>query len=465
MAALLWFCDFSSYPLTGPQLTVSFIPDTPPTGTPNSLRAVVLVSIIGIAAMAVLGWVIIKQFRDAQLRDAREIGSAYIQGILAPYAMEAVRDGRLSDQSITDLGSSVARAPTMRQFTARQIYSTTGDRWFNSNPDNVEADHNETNLEQALQGKTVASIEYPDPAATASTRTTAPFIEIYAPIFRPGSEDLIAVGEVYMAADLLLSDRKRFESVVYAAVGLATLGFLMGMLMVARQQSALIHALHKESAAARLNAELRQSAESAWRATSESNEALLNQLGAELHDGPIQMLSLLALVSSRTDTAASPVPLSAQTIAHDVLADLRRIAIGLILPELGGLGTRETVALAVQRHQGATGTDVALDIGSLPSQVDHQRKTCIYRIVQEGLNNAFRHGGGLGQSVTAKVENTVLRVTVRNSHGGGAGASGTPLTGLGLQGLRNRLRVHDGALDHRIDENGQFILTATLPLT
>ncbi len=430
-----------------------------------TFRIYVLVSLLGIMAMLALSGIIVKQFRDLQLRNAREIGSAYIQGILAPYAMEAVRDGRLSDQSITDLGSSVARAPTMRQFDARQIWSTGRDRWFNSGAVDPANDHDNTNLDTALRGRTVASIKYPESGADEDSQAQ---IEIYAPIFRPGTADLIAVGEVYMDAQPLLADRARFESVLFVTVGLATAGFLLAIFLFARQQRDLSKALAEESKAARLNDELRQSVETSWRTSSQSNEALLNQLGAELHDGPIQMLSLAALMAPPSEATAPQTQPSAQAIARDVLADLRRIAVGLILPELGSLTTLETIALAVNRHKDATGTEVVLDTRALPAVINDQRKICIYRVVQEGLNNAFRHGGGLQQSVTVHQNGGLLNIVVKNSNNGhqnGADtATRTRHSGLGIPGLRNRLKVFGGTLDAQANADGVFTLTATLPL-
>jgi signal transduction histidine kinase len=157
-----------------------------------------------------------------------------------------------------------------------------------------------------------------------------------------------------------------------------------------------------------------------------------------------------------------------QNIAQAVLADLRRISAGLSLPELGQLSVRETLLLATERHERATGTPVSVMFDHLPDRVDDQRKTCIYRIVQEGLNNAQRHGGGRGQRVSAGLVDGQLTLSVSDD---GPARDTTPAqiprgnhAGLGLDGLRNRLKVFGGALTTEVTATGGFVLRTTLPM-
>ncbi|MEU0650482.1 sensor histidine kinase [Streptomyces umbrinus] len=99
-----------------------------------------------------------------------------------------------------------------------------------------------------------------------------------------------------------------------------------------------------------------------------------------------------------------------------------------------------------------------------------------YRIVQEALTNAVRHGGR--EDLTVRVglwtADGALRVSVTDdgtgggvnggaNAGGGAGASdGTP--GFGLVGMRERARSVGGTLDAGPGPAEGFEVTATLPL-
>ncbi|MFJ9737017.1 sensor histidine kinase [Streptomyces sp. NPDC101166] len=96
-----------------------------------------------------------------------------------------------------------------------------------------------------------------------------------------------------------------------------------------------------------------------------------------------------------------------------------------------------------------------------------------YRIVQEALTNAVRHGGR--EDLTVRVglwtADGALRVRVRDDGtggdagpGGGAGPSdGTP--GFGLVGMRERARSVGGTLDAGPGPAEGFEVTATLPLS
>ncbi|WP_257028030.1 MULTISPECIES: histidine kinase [unclassified Streptomyces] len=96
-----------------------------------------------------------------------------------------------------------------------------------------------------------------------------------------------------------------------------------------------------------------------------------------------------------------------------------------------------------------------------------------YRIVQEALTNAVRHGGR--EDLTVRVglwtADGALRVSVRDDgtggddgSGGGAGRSdGTP--GFGLIGMRERARSVGGTLDAGPGPAEGFEVTATLPLS
>ena len=72
-----------------------------------------------------------------------------------------------------------------------------------------------------------------------------------------------------------------------------------------------------------------------------------------------------------------------------------------------------------------------------------QGKRRVYRFVQEGLSNAYRHAGGAGQKVECRAKPDTLRIAVSDTGGGftpDADAGGVSSQGgLGLAGLRDRI--------------------------
>ena len=110
----------------------------------------------------------------------------------------------------------------------------------------------------------------------------------------------------------------------------------------------------------------------------------------------------------------------------------------------------------------------------LPSGVD----ATAYRIIQEALTNALKHGDGVKAEVTVRYADHSLRVEVLNSGpsvltGGPMAPTrptrptadlGVPAQGRGLLGLRQRVAVFGGDLDARRRLGGGFRVRARIPL-
>ncbi len=80
-------------------------------------------------------------------------------------------------------------------------------------------------------------------------------------------------------------------------------------------------------------------------------------------------------------------------------------------------------------------------------------RICIYRFVQEALNNAWRHAGGVAQSVAQRIEAGQLVVEVSDEGSGFDPAAARP-EGLGLAGLRERVESLGGAFAIRSSPAG-----------
>ncbi|MFJ1589400.1 sensor histidine kinase [Kitasatospora albolonga] len=86
-----------------------------------------------------------------------------------------------------------------------------------------------------------------------------------------------------------------------------------------------------------------------------------------------------------------------------------------------------------------------------------------YRLVQEGLTNARKHAPGARVTVrVAGAPGAGLTVEVRSPLPVGVTASEIPGAGAGLTGLRERVELDGGSLEHGSRE-GAFVLRARLP--
>jgi signal transduction histidine kinase len=85
-----------------------------------------------------------------------------------------------------------------------------------------------------------------------------------------------------------------------------------------------------------------------------------------------------------------------------------------------------------------------------------------YRIVQEALTNTIKHAGLVPTHVTVSYEPDSLVLEVADEGGGPVGDGGG--AGQGLEGMRERVRLHGGELDaHPVAGRG-FVVRARIPV-
>ncbi|MGO9885719.1 MAG: sensor histidine kinase, partial [Solirubrobacteraceae bacterium] len=88
--------------------------------------------------------------------------------------------------------------------------------------------------------------------------------------------------------------------------------------------------------------------------------------------------------------------------------------------------------------------DLAFEAGQQKDRLDPELETGIYRIVQEALTNAVKHGDAQRAAVELVEHEHTLRVSVRDD---GTGFEPTAATnGFGLAGMRERVELLGGEL-------------------
>ena len=189
------------------------------------------------------------------------------------------------------------------------------------------------------------------------------------------------------------------------------------------------------------------------------------RIGQDLHDGLGQMLSGIALISSGLARKMRP---AAPDAAEDVeeIAGLvreadtyaRTLARSLVPVELaqGGLpGALERLADSARR---LFGLDVALTLGAGLDDLHIDVALHLYRIAQEAVSNAVRHGGAAHVTLSLTTDAHATRLTVADDGKGfapsaserpGPDRPGTdrPARGLGLRIMQHRARLIGASLE------------------
>jgi two-component system sensor histidine kinase UhpB len=106
--------------------------------------------------------------------------------------------------------------------------------------------------------------------------------------------------------------------------------------------------------------------------------------------------------------------------------------------------------------------DVQISAAISQTTYSEQIDNICFRIVQEALNNAMKHGAP--DSIEIVISSTTHDVVINIVDNGG-GVRSAPSHGFGLSGMRERIRAAGGSLDTGNRQDGLgFALTARLPL-
>jgi signal transduction histidine kinase len=192
----------------------------------------------------------------------------------------------------------------------------------------------------------------------------------------------------------------------------------------------------------------------------------------ELHDESLQsMAGLRVLLSTarRSESREDVDGLLARALDQidDTIAEMRRLIADLRPATLDELGLATAIEALVERMAWGKELEIALELelahesGRHATRLISQVEDTVYRLVQEALNNAARHGDIGGARV--EVEETEDSIRVRVSDDGCGFDPSIESGGFGLRGMRERLALAHGTLDVRSAPGEGTVVIAALP--
>jgi len=192
----------------------------------------------------------------------------------------------------------------------------------------------------------------------------------------------------------------------------------------------------------------------------------------ELHDETLQALGnlriLLSGASRKADATAKDDAIQrALAQLEDDIANLRGLITELRPAALDQLGLDPALQALIDRVR-ASGVDVDTDIdlgaehGSSAQRLTPELENAVYRIVQESLTNAVKHGSARRAVVEVADDEQRVRVSVRDD---GTGFDpDLKSDGFGLVGMHERVELLGGELAVVSAPGAGTTVTATLPL-
>jgi signal transduction histidine kinase len=203
-------------------------------------------------------------------------------------------------------------------------------------------------------------------------------------------------------------------------------------------------------------------------------EAERKHLARELHDQMIQdLLSLNYQLEEMAEKANKPVVLvdDIEDVRHQIrqmVEDLRQICGNLRPPTIDSFGLGAALQSYTREWQERTGIEVMLmleaNFGRLPEAIE----LSIFRIVQEGLNNVWKHAQA--SEVIVSLQPTSPRMLLISIADNGLGlvkdfnlASLSRNGHYGLLGISERVALMGGRLNFRNQPGGGLLLQVEIP--
>jgi signal transduction histidine kinase len=201
-------------------------------------------------------------------------------------------------------------------------------------------------------------------------------------------------------------------------------------------------------------------------------EAERQRWARELHDDTLQSLSALRVSLSTAKRSGKPEALEqAVTSAIDHLEEgitnLRALITDLRPASLDELGAAAAIqALCERAERQGVAIDVSIDLayeqGRAQERHSPELETAMYRIVQEALSNAAKHGRAKRAVVEVHEDETDIHVSVRDD---GLGFDTSEQTeGFGLLGMHERVQLLEGGLRVSSQPGSGATVEASFPI-
>lgn len=174
----------------------------------------------------------------------------------------------------------------------------------------------------------------------------------------------------------------------------------------------------------------------------------------ELHDETLQNLASLRVLLSAAKRHADTEPCievidTSIVRVDETIKEMRRLIADLRPAALDQLGVGPALSALVERVQSENEITIDLRIefavGDGAGRLVPQLEDTIYRVVQESLNNAVRHGGASRAIVEIFEESD--EITVRVADDGSGFDPDAPRAGHGLTGMGERIALAGGELE------------------
>ena len=434
-----------------------------------------------VAVSSVVAWLVGQIIESSALSRTTSITSLYVESFIEPLVQSLATGPALSPSDVDGLHRLLTETQMGQQIVSFRIWSLDGEILYSPAAELVgqhfpmDGDRGE-----AASGNVIGDLsDLSSPENAYERQRWQRLIEMYLPVRQEGSPRIIAVTEFYQLPDELEAEVARDRLVAWGAViAAAVVAYLAlarvvrgGSETIIRQESELRRQLGELERVIAQNAALDGRVRQAASRTIALNELERRRISSDLHDGPSQALGLALLrfdaVVDRPDQAVElpdPDAVALRQTLREALDEMRTIAAGLRIPEVEKATLPDIVRRVVETSARRTDAPIETRIGDLPDHATAATKIATYRILQEALSNAIRHGGGVGVRVAAETgADGALAFEVSDAGPGFDPSSPVGDGHLGLAGMRERAELLGGTFEIESAPGAGTVVRVRLP--
>ena len=184
-----------------------------------------------------------------------------------------------------------------------------------------------------------------------------------------------------------------------------------------------------------------------------AQEEELRRLSRELHDDLTQRLAALALDAALIEKELNTSQPEAVQGLKDLRTNLSEVAEEVhdlsrqlhpsILDDLGLVQAVQAECAAFTRK---TGIDLSFSPHDLPGSVSQQPALCLYRVIQEALQNISKHSQAASASITLQGLSDGIRLLIEDKGIGFDPQGVKTKAGIGLSSMHERVRLVNGTI-------------------
>lgn len=192
------------------------------------------------------------------------------------------------------------------------------------------------------------------------------------------------------------------------------------------------------------------------------------RLARDLHDTLAYTLtSIIMMMEAGMDLAGSRNKRlvnhlnRARVQAQEGLLEVRKVIEALRPTQMNRVTGLRAIYQLVRTFEKATRIRISLHLRDSPWSFGEEEDIVVYRLVQEGITNALRHGNAKHISIFFAREGTGVRVSIQDNGIGFAEVQ----EGYGIRGMRERIAKLGGDLELSSSPKTGTILSTWLPLS